>query len=365
MKKIFYLLLLISVNGFGQYATGLGRANTTVTSYSTVTQSDTITFPSGTPAIYQKYTQFRNTKFTTVPASNTANAGQVQVAFIPDGVHSVTIDTTLATGFKVIGWPDSLHNAKLFFQYDGSGQQPLCTVSSYGSTASFTQAIYSDSINSSGNQVATLNNANGDLSFLGNSPFSVGGWFKKTSDGVFDYAFVRKDGSNFPIICFINSSNQPEIEIMDSLGNNIDAKAADLTVFASNGWTHIVWTYSGSKLSSGLSIWVNGVASSPTLSNSGTLQNSDTQIGTNTVSFGANPSSGSFKIGPLFFCNIKLNSTQIAEAYNLNNYYDIRGASFYPNTVALYQFLNQTFIDLTGNGHAATITTPLYSTDHK
>jgi hypothetical protein len=369
MKKIFYFILFISgvVNaqnpGAGSLVSGLGRQNVTITSYATIGQSDSITF--GTPAQYMKYTQTRNTRFTTVPASNIVNAGQVQVAFIPDGVHSVTIDTTLATGFKVIGWPDSLHNCKLFFQYDSSGQQPLCTVGTYGSTASFTQAIYSDSINSSGNQVATLNNANGDLSFLNNNPFTIGVWVNKTSNGVFNYFFVRKDGSNFPIIAFINSSNQPELKIQDSLGNYIDGIAADLLVTSSSGWTHIVFTYSGNKLTSGLGIWVNDVQSSLTLSSSGTLQNSDTQIGTNTVSFGSNPSSGAFLIGPLWFANIKLNSTQIAEAYNSNNYLDMRNASFYPNLVALYQFLNQTFIDLTGNGHAATITTPLYSTNHK
>lgn len=361
MKKLFYLLLLlISANCSAQFVTQLGRQTVTITSYVTVPQSDSITFP--TPAQYTKYVQFRNTRFTTVPGSNTINAGQYQVAFHPDGVHSVTIDTTLATGFKVIGWPDSLHDCKLFFQYDGSGQQPLCTVGTYGSTASFTQAIYSDSINTSGNQVATLNNANSDLSFLGNSPFTIGVWVKLQTDGIFHYFFVRKDGSNFPIIASINSAHQPELKIQDSLGNYIDGIAADLPVTTGSGWTHIVYTYSGNKLMSGLGIGVNDVQSALTLSSSGTLQNSDTQIGTNTVSFGTN---SAMKIGPLFFCNIKLSSGQIAEAYNSNNYYDIRNATFYPNTVALYEFLNQTFIDLTGNGHAPTITTPLYSTDHK
>jgi Concanavalin A-like lectin/glucanases superfamily len=372
MKKLFSVLALFFIwtISFSQ-GSGGGNLNpyipgrpgaTPLTTYanSTPAQSDTITF--NPPAVYMKYTQTRNTRFTTVPANNTINAGQVWVAFHPDGTHSVTIDTTLATGFKVIGWPDSLHDCKLFFQYDSSHQQPLCTVGTYGSTASFTQAIYSDSINTSGNQVATLNNANGDLSFLGNSPFTIGVWVKKQTDGIFHYFFVRKDGSNIPINASINSSNQPELKIQDSLGNFIDAIAADLPVTVSSAWTHIVYTYSGNKLTSGLGIWVNNVQSAATLSSSGTLQNSDTQTGTNTVSFATN---SAMKIGPLFFCNIKLTPTQIAEAYNSNNYLDMRNASFYANEVALYEFLNQTFVDLTGNGHAATITTPLYSTDHK
>lgn len=178
MKKYlsFLLSIIICATSFAQ-GTGSGNSNAYVPGRSTsvlgtypeATPSDTIVFNSaGYKNTWGKVT--RNHTFTTINANNTINASQVIVTFLPDSVHSITVDTSAATGFNVVGFPDSLHPNKYIFQWFGTGFKPLCSINIDNNTVGFTPRYFSDSMLNNSNYVTTIANPALDLSFLGTPP---------------------------------------------------------------------------------------------------------------------------------------------------------------------------------------------------
>jgi hypothetical protein len=369
MKRIFYflLLLILSVHSFGQGSGGgnlnpyiPGRATSALTSFPETTPSDTIVFNSaGYKNTWGKVT--RNHTFTTINANNTSNASQVEVTFLPDSVHSIIVDTSAATGFNMVGFPDSLHPNKYIFQWFGSGFKPLCTINVDNNTLGFTQRYYSDSMRNNANDVITILNADKALNFNSNAAFTLGTWIRIFS-GTSHTVFCRIESGNNPIVFDVSSAGYTEIKISDSLGNSILAQSTDIAIF-SGGWHYILATYSGNKDTSGLSIWVDGVKSVPLKTKSGTLTN--TYQGTGNAQFMAGASAGAYNFDQFFAANGVLTNGQIAEIYNSNNHLDVSNASFYGSVVAWYPWIGQAWTDYSGNGHTLTATSHNFSLDFK
>lgn len=370
MKKIFSILslLFVWVTSFSQGTSGgnslpyvPGRTTSILSSYPESTPSDTIVFNSaGYKNTWGKAN--RNHLFTTVNANNTSNATQVLVTIHGDSVHRIQVDTSAATGFKLNGFPDSLHDNTFIFQWFGSGYQPLCTVSTNYTYPLSSPLQVSDSMRNNINDVITILDADLGLTFRSNAAFSLGTQIKIFSATAHTIFCRKESGPIYPIVFDVSSAGYIEIKITDSLGNFILAQGTDLAIF-NGGWHNIVATYSGNKDTSGLNIWVDGVKSVPLKTKSGTLVNS--MVGTGGTQFMEGAAAGAYNFDQFFAATGVLTTGQIAEFYNSNNHVDVGSLTFAPNLVAWYPWYGSQWTDFSGNGHTLTATNHQFSNDAK
>lgn len=362
MKRFFKILLfsLLSITAFGQgslvkpisgggggsFSQATPRAFSNTIVFDTYDQSMTYRNPTG------------NVMLTTVTASNTDSFCHATIIVGPTSFR-VQVDTSK---IKLAGAvPDSTKWNVFYIDYSNADSKPVCRVSYDLSYPLASQVFYSDSVVAT-NNISAMADGGFDLAFFGDHPFSVSYWINLTAGGSNHDVIVRKDGSNFPWLSYINTTGYPSFYIGDSLGHTSTHVAIDKLI-TTGTWHHIVNTYDGTKLASGMDVWVDGVQSlAGTKTNTGTLVTSD-HAGTMSIGLASNIN---FKVTQLMVADIKLTPTQIAEIYNGGSHFDINSASFYAaNVKAWFNWRNRQFADMTGNGHALTTTTENTSTDFR
>jgi len=157
---------------------------------------------------------------------------------------------------------------------------------------------------------------------------------------------------------------------MGAGGLNSEAISISIhTALPTSIWHHIVLTYSGNKLNTGLKMYANGSLITTDNSNIGTYNgqvsfssNHQLAIGGGVVSGTDLPSIGDF-MDEVFFWNIELSSSQVSALYNAGSIIDPSTLAYASNLVAGYKFDG----DLTDIGpHSYDLTStasPTFSTD--
>jgi hypothetical protein len=167
-----------------------------------------------------------------------------------------------------------------------------------------------------------------EFDFDGSLPFSISIWIKPITDS--DVWMAKRNNVNHGwALPFF--SQQPRFQMIDTGGGQLAiGTSASITL---NDWHHVVFTYDGSKSSSGALIYVDG--SLVALTNfsdtfTGTMSNSDTvKIGSDRMS-----SFTDGNIADLSIWNIELNSSQVTSLYNSGTLVDLRLFEFYNTTDA-------------------------------
>lgn len=361
MKKLLNLLLfsLIAVTSFSQSYVGgpvLGGGGT-FSGPVPRTVSNTIVFDTY-DQIMRNPTPTGNILLTTNKANNSCLGCHATYISGPTSFR-VQVDTSK---IKLAGAvPDSTKWNTFSINNSDTNSRPVCTVSYDLSFPLGAQLFFADSVVAT-NNISAMADGNFDLAFFGDHPFSVSYWVNITAGGSNHDVLVRKNGANFPWISYVNTTGYPSFYIGDTLGNTSTHVAIDKLI-TNNTWHHIVDTYDGTKLASGMDVWVDGSQSTAgTKTNSGTLVTSS-HAGTMSIGLASNVN---FKVDQIAIYDVKLTPTQIAEIYNGGSHKDINTTSLWPTNVkAWFQFKNRQFADGTGNGHALTTPVENTSTDYR
>jgi hypothetical protein len=165
-----------------------------------------------------------------------------------------------------------------------------------------------------------------DLNFERTDAFSLSFWVRL--DNVAAAHFILSKRENAGNVrgwqSFYAISGTPGISLILSstnVGNRLSVTGPTLTA---NTWYHILWTYNGNSLASGIKLYVNGVSSAMTTIESTLTTTIQTAV---TTQIGSRDSAtGSFMAGycdEVAIYNIELNSLQAAEVYNAGAVVDL------------------------------------------
>lgn len=136
-----------------------------------------------------------------------------------------------------------------------------------------------------------------------------------------------------------------------------------------NRWTHVIVTYTGSELSSGFNLYINGVLDSSAIkdsagSYSGGANDSTFRFFVSAVNNSALRFAGNLR--DLAIWNIALNQTQVDELFNLGVPYTLTSASFYATNIVAYWPLqanlactNNVLFNLINDSNIDFITSPI------
>lgn len=161
------------------------------------------------------------------------------------------------------------------------------TASGGGITYSSAGAILEDS-----NTSVTLNGSTGygavanrtPFAFEYNQPFSIEAWVYRAASGFFDIASKMSSSAPFTGYALSNDNNAIAFFLINTFAGNKYIKVTASTSTPLNTWQHIVVTYTGSGLGSGVAIYADGAlvfstVSNDTLASSSILNNNDFAIG--------------------------------------------------------------------------------------
>jgi hypothetical protein len=279
------------------------------------------------------------------------------LVIIPDNTHALTID---AAAFTVIGAFDKSQINIVNLYYPGSGVAPIANILNIPhAVVDYTRSFVTS--NNSSN-VITLNNGDGLLSFAGDVPFSVMCWVKLGTIGIENNLLAKGDGSNDCYLVAVNAINKFVFYVKDT------ASAYLLTAVGStlsaNTWYHLAVTYDGSKLASGVKMYLNAVNSTLENSSSGTF---GTIKNVGAVKIGNRPFTGGFGDFEMFqpvIASGVLSFSEIQEAYNNGKpFNNLRYSTLNSKMLAYYTFFNS-LADVSNNGtHTGTASSTTYSTD--
>jgi hypothetical protein len=169
-----------------------------------------------------------------------------------------------------------------------------------------------------------------DLNFERTDAFSFQHWVKFDTVSTSGFIFAKRDSTanvrgwqsfyntsvNFGPALILSSTN---------VGNRIFVVGPTLVT---NQWYHILWTYDGSSLAAGVTLYLDGVNTAFTTQENtltGTIQTTvTTQIGNRD---GGSSNFFDGHIDEVAVWNIELNSSQVAEIYNGGVVADLEGLS--------------------------------------
>lgn len=123
------------------------------------------------------------------------------------------------------------------------------------------------------------------LGFESNQPHSIGAWLKGAQN--LDSTIITKQQGGFPYWGYglsTRASNAYQMFIY----NGPTAVIVSFPSVETSGWHHIMYTYTGSRLASGVVIYIDGVVASPTVQ----LNNLNTSTITSTAAFQINGRGG-------------------------------------------------------------------------
>lgn len=113
-------------------------------------------------------------------------------------------------------------------------------------------------------------------------PFSIAVWIKTTSVNVDDFIFGKNTGAAGYQMHLRTTNNEIRVRISNAGGNRILLDTVGVNV-RDGEWHHIVLTYDGSSLASGVNVYVDSIASTKSVVNdtltSSILNNTDLVIG--------------------------------------------------------------------------------------
>jgi len=112
--------------------------------------------------------------------------------------------------------------------------------------------------------------------------FSIAVWIKTTSVNVDDFIFGKNTGATGYQMHLRTTNNEIRVRISNAAGNRILLDTVGVNV-RDGEWHHIVLTYDGSSLASGVNIYVDGIVSTKSVVNDtltlSILNNTDLVIG--------------------------------------------------------------------------------------
>jgi hypothetical protein len=160
---------------------------------------------------------------------------------------------------------------------------------------------------------------------LNDIPFTIGVWVKFNSVSGYQLVIAKSDYGSSPnkreFLFFTNADSRIHINLMNSDNYNNRIGRYYNTVLSTNTWYHMFATYDGSKLESGLKIYINGVRVDDTSDSAGTY--SGLSRTTTPFSFGTdwnnypnqgNKLSGYYGLGQVY--RRELSAGEIAQNFN-------------------------------------------------
>jgi hypothetical protein len=119
--------------------------------------------------------------------------------------------------------------------------------------------------------------------FLASGQFSGSAWVRPTTGNRTEVVFAKWNIGVSPGWQFIKISGRPSVYLVNNFGST-GFFAESTVVLANNTWHHVAFTYDGSLLNTGISIFVDGMKTSVTLGvigngSAGTFGDSDFRIG--------------------------------------------------------------------------------------
>jgi hypothetical protein len=293
----------------------------------------------------------------TLAASGHLDNATMKLVIIPDNTHALTID---GAAFDVMGAFDKSQINTVYLEYDGDDVKPTAHILNKSrKVVDYTRSFVTS--NSSAN-VITLNNGDGLLSFAGDVPFSIMCWVKLGTIGTENNILVKGDGSTDSYMIAVDAINKFAFFLRDTGSAYLYTKVG--TTLSANTWYHLAVTYDGSKLASGVKMYLNAVNSTLENSSSGTF---GTIKNVGTVKIGNRPSTGTFgdfEMAHLVIASGVLSFSEIQEAYNnAVAYYNLKYSTLNSKMLAYYTFFNS-LADVSNNGtHTGSASSTTYSTD--
>jgi hypothetical protein len=178
-----------------------------------------------------------------------------------------------------------------------------------------------DYVNCGTGSTLTFNNGTN----LNDIPFTIGVWVKFNSVSGYQLVIAKSDYGSSPnkreFLFFTNADSKIHINLMNSDNYNNRIGRYYNTVLSTNTWYHMFATYNGSKLESGLKIYINGVRVDDTSDSLGTY--SGLSRTTTPFSFGTdwnnypnqgNKLSGYYGLGQVY--RRELSAGEIAQNFN-------------------------------------------------
>jgi hypothetical protein len=178
-----------------------------------------------------------------------------------------------------------------------------------------------DYVNCGTGSTLTFNNGTN----LNDIPFTIGVWVKFNSVSGYQLVIAKSDYGSSPnkreFLFFTNADSRIHINLMNSDNYNNRIGRYYNTVLSTNTWYHMFATYDGSKLESGLKIYINGVRVDDTSDSVGTY--SGLSRTTTPFSFGTdwnnypnqgNKLSGYYGLGQVY--RRELSAGEIAQNFN-------------------------------------------------
>jgi hypothetical protein len=156
------------------------------------------------------------------------------------------------------------------------------------------------------------------LNYEGTQPLTIGFWIKHNSTGVEEAIISNLDSTNNFIgyEVFLGSSGNPAIWIINNYSGNNYLELNIANDLTDGLWHHVVFTYSGSRTGTGVSIYIDGSSVTPNIINN-TL--SGTSVSTKQLTFGARRDGTSpltAQIDDLRIYDRVLSASEVSDWYN-------------------------------------------------
>ena len=215
---------------------------------------------------------------------------------------------------------------------------------------------------------AAIADAN-DLSFgdaSTDSAFSISAWIKMDDATGFRIISKTNSDTDAEYIFSTNGVNKLFFYCLDlNNSNRIGASTSGTLTSHEGSWTHVVATYDGSGLWTGITLYINGVSQSVAIDNAGSytaMHNTNAAVNISRLQWSSD-FFGNGKIDEVAIIPTELSAGQITAIYNSGVPGDLTDYS--PTVWTRFEEGAGTSItDSSGNGHTATLTNgPTFSTD--
>jgi hypothetical protein len=320
----------------------------------------TITFD-----LFSKYSEITQSGPITITQSDNGNVNDSYYLMVITGDNSnnISFDTSK---FNVFGTADPLKINIISFHYINSSVKTIASIVVQNKSSLLVNTKSLSIISTVNNTVIITDPSKILAPYSGSTdlPFSVSGWVYLRSLSASLPIITIGDGSGSGYMFYVSTGGVLSIQILSNttpLSNYIQ-KMATPTI-STGSWVHVGFSYSGSKSSAGLLVYVNG---SQVAQSSSTVGSYVQMYNTGTTKIGYDTWRtlvGNLDIDELCWCNAVLTPQQFQEAYNGGVPIDLLTSTFV-GSIQYYAHFENNLNDSTINNLAATCTTPTYDTLH-